>query len=170
MTEPMLDAKLTWDGVTFEEFERRFSKMIKTADEQIGQGEASHAMLFKWLDLTKEDLERTTHRISDTLADSWEWTFAKTTARGFFDPQGLTGTISINPTAEKPPRYWKEGDLNKPIDYGVIEFSRGGHHDAPRIVSGRFEDHFDHAFNEFVKVFGASFGVSLDTAPGALPI
>ena len=152
-------------------------KVAREADKQIGNGPASMQMLDKMLTLVDKDLVQLTHRISGTLADSWVVEISETKARGFFDPSGLTAVIHLDPFAIKPEPYFQAGDLNKPIDYGPIEFSYRGlgggdtSHDAPAQAAENFEGHFDSAFDVFAAALGRSLGFSTASAgPALIPI
>jgi hypothetical protein len=156
-----------------EKLRRVIIKVAREADKQIGNGPASMQMLDKMLTLVDKDLVQLTHRISGTLADSWTVDISETKARGFFDPSGLTAVIHLDPFAVKPEPYFTVGDLNKPIDYGPIEFSyKGGvgDHDAPAQAAANFEGHFDSAFDVFAAALGKSLGFSTASAGSAIPI
>jgi hypothetical protein len=161
-------------NLDMEKLQRVVLKVAREADKQIGNGPASMKMLDKMLTLVDKDLTQFTHRISGTLADSWIVDISATKARGFFDPSGLTAVIHLDPHAIKPEPYFQAGDLNRPVDYGPIEFSYTGgvgDHNAPARASENFDGHFDSAFDVFAAVLGKNLGFGTASAgPALLPI
>jgi hypothetical protein len=149
--------------------------IAKVVDAQAGSGRASFEMFKHLLKNTMTDLREFTHAYephgggvpSYTLRKSWELKYLERMAtRGFYNPNGMKAEFGIDPHAEKPTwaaNYHDSGgafdwEENAPIFYHRVEFGRGGDHDAPKLVSLRFDGHFEDALGIFFDVLSSSLG------------
>ena len=149
-------AEMIHVDLDFDKVKALLQMIVRKADAELGQGKSSVVFVEHVAGETLEFLWENTHKFAPLLFMSYKMQGDKTTARGFFDPQGLVREIIVDPSIEA-----SIGE--RPVEYASTEFSRYGSkdgtaHDTFGSAEMYFESWVDEGFDKFSAEFGKQLG------------